>query len=209
MKRYSIFSNGDKWEGAIKFAYFDNDVISSIEFPKEISDDTIAYFSGNVPITYDLFTALVVMQKGRIRVVDESDKVKMDLSFTNFWQTYGKPRGSKDEIESLWWGDKKTRSGIRINEQDQRDILTILPMYVLEFKGEQKKYQPLPHTFLFNRLWIAEMERLTPKPKTQLTEKFLEKRNLPPLPPKGISLQEYLEAKPTEEIGIIQKLIKG
>ena len=209
MKRYSIYSLIGKWDGAIKLSYFDSETIASIEFPEAASNDTLLYFSESLPITLDLFKALLVSRPDKIRAVDCSEQVTMDLSFDNFWKSYGKYRGSKDEVAKLWYGDKKTKAGVRITDQDQRDILTILPKYLLDFSGEQNKYLPLPHTFLCQRLWIAELERSAPKPKKQLNETFLEKRNLPPLPDKGISLKDYLASKPAEEIGIIQTLIKG
>lgn len=89
------------------------------------------------------------------QVNKETDKL-INIEFDIFWSLYDKKKGDKDACQKKWE---------KLGNEEREKIILTLP----DFKKQitEKKYQPLPVTYLHQKRWNDEIE--TQKSETAYT----------------------------------------
>lgn len=72
--------------------------------------------------------------------------IPTDLSFENFWKTYGYKKGKLVRAQRLW-GDLK--------DAERLEALLYIPIYK-HSKAIDKTAMLYPETYLYNKVWLAE-----------------------------------------------------
>ena len=76
------------------------------------------------------------------------DNVKdINISFSVFWDLYGKKKGSKDACEKKW---------LKLKDAERVKIIETLPNFKASIKDIQ--YLPFPETYLNKKSWNDELE---------------------------------------------------
>lgn len=155
-----------KWEGEVKFSYYENGFIRSAEFPEVIDRKAAEFFSTHFPV-----------HESQIEFFRTSNTVKItriaaDLTFEAFWDAYGRKAGSKEQARQYWDGEKRTLNKRPITETDRADIMGMVKMYSFRYQGAKKEFQPLATSFLHGRVWEAELENSPRKHEVNLLSLF-------------------------------------
>ena len=142
-----------KWEGEIRLKYHDNGFLETAHMPEVIDANAARHMATIFPLHVSI---LEWFRKNALTV--KITEMVADTSFDTFWEKYNNKRGSKVLCQQYWDGMKKTLNRRPITESDRQDILKSLPGFLFRYRGAQKEYQPLPQTYLHQRLFEAELE---------------------------------------------------
>jgi len=148
MKRFVISSA--KLPGDIVLEYNIDGNLLRAEFPEDMTVEQVMFFHKTFP------THVAILDEMKVRFKLNVTEVR-DYSFEAFWEAYKHKVGSKDMVIQYWEGYKKSINKRPISELDREQIMSILPRYVKKY-ASKPDFQPMPQTFLHQRLWVAEYE---------------------------------------------------
>lgn len=136
---------------------------SSVKGWKRASNETLVTTLPTTPPTPKGLDPKEEEEKGE---EEEEEKDKINISFSVFWDLYGKKKGNKDACEKKW---KKLKDSERVK------IIDTLPKFKLSVKDIQ--YLPFPETYLNNKRWNDELE-IEPTKKPHRNYSFEELMNM-------------------------------
>jgi len=151
MRKFCVTSSN--LNGEIVISYNEKGQIINAAFTDDANISSLFWIAQHFPVEIEILEWLKTEKLAKVTEI-------IEIEFDHFWNAYDKKEGSKALIMQYWYKEKKTINKRPISDEERMQIMTILPRYVQRFKGEQKKYQPLASTFLNERLWEAEYERL-------------------------------------------------
>lgn len=84
------------------------------------------------------------------------EKKELNISFDEFWNSYGKKVGAKNKCEKKW---------LALTDDERQEVIDTLPSFLSGIS--EKKFVPFPETYLNQRRWEDEIKEVLPtKPVT-------------------------------------------
>lgn len=94
---HKVIITSEKFEGSLVLELDDSGVVKQFLNNAEMDSQQLDYLSANFPMTLDSLNALISKSKSM-----NAKLVETDLSFLNFWNTYGYKVGNKKKCETSW-----------------------------------------------------------------------------------------------------------
>lgn len=150
MTEYTLTS--PKWEGEIRLKFYDNGYLQCAEMPEVIDRKSAEFIAAHFPcheLVLDWYA-----KETKVTIT----QIALDVTFESFWEAYGKKRGSKDNAQLYWDGEKRTINRRPITLTDRQAIMRMVKKYTHRYQGDKKEFQPLATSFLHERQWVSEIE---------------------------------------------------
>lgn len=138
MRERRFILTSSKFKGSVLFKYGLNGFLIAFKIDALLSDEQHRWLLKQVPLHMNSI--------GNFSKLSDSLKVEevpVDLSFQNFWKTYGNYAGKKKKCEQLWEA---------LNTTERSKCLNYLPIYKTQ-KSKDGTALAYPETYVNNRVW--------------------------------------------------------
>ncbi len=136
MKEYVLTSKF--FAGQLVFAYNDDEILIKFENNAEMSETQINYLMRNFPVRFGLMNSILSPASKLQEIID--------VSFSRFWDTYGK-KVNKKRSEQLW---------NKLSDANKQLCLSRLQAYKNYCKLSSRMLKD-PDTYLRNKSWEDEL----------------------------------------------------
>lgn len=134
---HTYILTGAKFTGVIVFKFALNGLLKAFKIEAELSQLQHRTILSKVPIHVSQVKQLE--QLGNVDI----EEVPADLSFDNFWKTYGNYAGKKKACRQMWEN---------LSQQDKTAAMNGISIYK-QRKAQDKTALTYPDTYLRNRIW--------------------------------------------------------
>lgn len=138
MKERSYILTSSKFKGSIHFKFGLNGLLTAFKIDALLDKHQHAWALKYLPKQINHIAELKKMSD-TVKI----DEVPVDLSFDNFWKTYGNIAGKKKRCEALWEA---------LNDAERSKCLNFIPIYKSQ-KSKDGTALAYPETYINNRNW--------------------------------------------------------
>ena len=137
MTEKSYILTGKKFQGSVLFKFGLTGYLTAFKVQGILTDVQLKALYKFIPLHFSQVKNLKNL--GDVSI----DEVPVDLSFDNFWKTYGNYAGKKKSCRQMWEN---------LSQADKTSALNFIPIYK-QRKILDKTALAYPDTYLRNRIW--------------------------------------------------------
>lgn len=137
MTERSYILTGKKFQGSVLFKYGLTGYLTAFKVQGILTDVQLKALYKFIPLHFSQVRDLKNL--GDVSI----DEVPVDLSFENFWKTYGNYAGKKKRTEAMWDA---------LNDAERSKCLNYISIYNTQ-KAKDGTNRVYPETYISNRVW--------------------------------------------------------